>query len=486
MVAVDAGLIVASTILAHLFRMNFEATLSQVEAISTYAAVTAVVAVPITVFFGLDRSIWRLTSMVDYIAVANAVVATVIAATIVDFFVDRLNDVPRSLPFLQAILAIGVLVGSRVLVRMIHRRRRSRRRPVDGMPASVAATHETVLIVGLDRLADLFVTSVAELGEGRVEIVGIVGETRRHTGRTLSKLRILGSIEEIAPVLRDLEIHGVFVDRIVVTIPYKRLPEVTRLTLSEIEESTRIRVDYFTDWLFSRPPRRSSPADARPPAPSAPLAVDLAAVRDRPFWRIKRLIDTIAAAVLVVTLAPIMLLVAFLVAVDVGLPVTFWQRRPGRDGRPFRLFKFRTMRAAHDRDGRRLADEERTSRIGALMRKTRLDELPQLFHILLGEMSFIGPRPLLPIDQPEDATVRLLVRPGLTGWAQVQGGRAVSPEEKSVLDEWYVRNASFRLDLEIVLRTIPMVLIGERYNTDEIARARDELERAAEAPDAHA
>ena len=131
MVAVDAGLIVASTILAHLFRMNFEATLSQVEAISTYAAVTAVVAVPITVFFGLDRSIWRLTSMVDYIAVANAVVATVIAATIVDFFVDRLNDVPRSLPFLQAILAIGVLVGSRVLVRMIHRRRRSRRRRRD-------------------------------------------------------------------------------------------------------------------------------------------------------------------------------------------------------------------------------------------------------------------------------------------------------------------------------------------------------------------
>ena len=86
-------------------------------------------------------------------------------------------------------------------------------------------------------------------------------------------------------------------------------------------------------------------------------------------------------------------------------------------------------------------NDPRVTKIGAFIRKVRIDELPQLFHILLGEMSFIGPRPLLPIDQPEDATVRLLVRPGLTGRAQVQGGRAVSPEEKAVLDEWYVRNA---------------------------------------------
>src|SRR5258708_22945977 len=133
------------------------------------------------------------------------------------------------------------------------------------------------------------------------------------------------------------------------------------------------------------------------------------------------------------------------------------------------------MGAAHGPDGRPLPDAARTSRVGNVLRRTRLDEFPQLFNILRGDMSFVGPRPLLPCDQPKACGVRVLVRPGLTGWAQVVGGRDISPEDKAALDVWYVRHASLVLDLKIAARTIPMVLFGERISESLIERAWRDL-----------
>ena len=144
-------------------------------------------------------------------------------------------------------------------------------------------------------------------------------------------------------------------------------------------------------------------------------------------------------------------------------------------GKPFKLYKFRTMGLAHDRGGHRIPDGDRLNAIGRFLRDTRLDELPQLWNILVGEMSFVGPRPLLHVDQPATHAARLLARPGLTGWAQVTGGRHVSPADKAALDVWYIRNASLRLDLEIIVRTVPMVFFGERINQDAIQRAWVEL-----------
>jgi lipopolysaccharide/colanic/teichoic acid biosynthesis glycosyltransferase len=199
------------------------------------------------------------------------------------------------------------------------------------------------------------------------------------------------------------------------------------------------------------------------------------ALERRSYWRIKRALDAAAAACLIIVLAPLMALVGFLVMCDVGLPLLFWQSRPGSCGRPFRLYKFRTMAAAHNSRGERVPDEQRLSCIGQFLRRTRLDELPQLYNILTGDMSLVGPRPLLPADQSPTHAARLLVRPGLTGWAQVKGGREISAEDKAVLDVWYVRNASFRLDMEILFRTIPFVLFGERNNPEAIQQAKDEL-----------
>jgi lipopolysaccharide/colanic/teichoic acid biosynthesis glycosyltransferase len=170
-----------------------------------------------------------------------------------------------------------------------------------------------------------------------------------------------------------------------------------------------------------------------------------------------------------------MLFTAILVVATMGFPIFFWQQRPGLGGRSFRLYKFRTMRNAISPTGRRLADWERESLTGNLLRRLRLDELPQFFNILWGDMSFVGPRPLLAREQRDPYRARLLVRPGLTGWAQTIGGRAIPFEDKAALDVWYVRNASFALDMEIVLRTVWMVLFGERISRRLIAQAWSDL-----------
>ena len=194
----------------------------------------------------------------------------------------------------------------------------------------------------------------------------------------------------------------------------------------------------------------------------APAELDM--IAKRRYWVGKRAFDSLAALALLFICSPLMAVAAVFVALSIGSPVLFWQQRPGLGGRPFRLYKFRTMRAAHAPDGHSLSDKERVSRIGSLMRRLRVDELPQLFNVVRGDMCFIGPRPLLAREQPDAYRARLLVRPGLTGWAQVVGGRDISPEDKAALDVWYVRNASLALDLEIVARTVPMVLLGERIS----------------------
>jgi lipopolysaccharide/colanic/teichoic acid biosynthesis glycosyltransferase len=194
----------------------------------------------------------------------------------------------------------------------------------------------------------------------------------------------------------------------------------------------------------------------------------------KPFWFLKRIVDCVFAVLLIFALAPVMVLVGIVVALDVGFPVIFWRQRPGLYGRPFKLYKFRTTGAPHDERSRRVPDEQRLSAVGHLLRRTRLDELPQLFNVLIGDMSFIGPRPLLPRDQSPDHADRLLVRPGITGWAQVNGGRIISPLDKWLLDVWYVQNASFVLDFQIALRIVQMIVFG--VNEEAVYHARNNVD----------
>jgi sugar transferase EpsL len=176
---------------------------------------------------------------------------------------------------------------------------------------------------------------------------------------------------------------------------------------------------------------------------------------------LKRTMDFLVAVVLLLLMAPILLLTAGLIRLRMGSPVLFRQDRPGLHGTPFALTKFRTMRDAHDADGTPLPDQDRLTPLGRFLRKTSLDELPQLFNVLQGEMSLVGPRPLLmqylPLYSPRQAR-RHEVPPGITGWAQVNGRNTLSWEEKFELDVWYVEHWSLWLDVKILWRTAWKVL----------------------------
>lgn len=175
----------------------------------------------------------------------------------------------------------------------------------------------------------------------------------------------------------------------------------------------------------------------------------------------KRLLDIIVSASMLVILAPILILLAVLVWYRLGSPMLFRQMRPGKDGRPFLMVKFRTMRDVRDAAGNPLPDSERLTSFGRFLRSTSLDELPELFNVLKGEMSLVGPRPLLmeylPLYSPQQAR-RHEVPPGVTGWAQVNGRNALSWDEKFDLDIWYVDNRSIWLDLKILVLTTYKVL----------------------------
>jgi lipopolysaccharide/colanic/teichoic acid biosynthesis glycosyltransferase len=178
----------------------------------------------------------------------------------------------------------------------------------------------------------------------------------------------------------------------------------------------------------------------------------------------KRLFDIFSAGVAVILLFPIFVLLATCVWMFVGRPVIFSQARPGLGGRAFTIRKFRTMTSGRSDRGELLPDEQRLTRFGRFLRASSLDELPELFNVLSGDMSLVGPRPLLteylPLYSDEQAR-RHDVRPGITGWAQVKGRNALSWEEKFELDVWYVDNLSFWLDLRILWMTFAMVLKRE-------------------------
>lgn len=189
------------------------------------------------------------------------------------------------------------------------------------------------------------------------------------------------------------------------------------------------------------------------------------------YWseKMKRLFDFIVALCALLTLLPVIIVVAVLIRFKLGSPILFTQDRPGLNGKIFKMMKFRTMLDGKDKYGNLLPDNERMTKFGAFLRSTSLDELPGLFNVLKGDMSLVGPRPLLvqylPLYSAEQAR-RHNVRPGITGWAQVNGRNAISWEQKFKLDVWYVDNQSFLLDLKILLLTVKKVFVREGISAD--------------------
>ena len=183
----------------------------------------------------------------------------------------------------------------------------------------------------------------------------------------------------------------------------------------------------------------------------------------------KRLFDIIASASGLIFLSPVFLILIYLIRKNLGEPVFFTQERPGKDGKPFKMIKFRSMRDAVDQDGNPLPDSERLTPFGKKLRATSLDELPELWNVLKGEMSLVGPRPLLMSYLPlynEFQNRRHEMRPGVTGWAQVNGRNALSWDEKFAHDIWYIDHYSFWLDMKILFLTVKKVFIKEGISAE--------------------
>ena len=184
---------------------------------------------------------------------------------------------------------------------------------------------------------------------------------------------------------------------------------------------------------------------------------------------LKRTVDLILGITAAILLSPILLITAILVSRKLGSPILFTQVRPGKDGKPFKMVKFRTMRDAIDARGNPLPDAERLTPFGRRLRSTSIDELPELWNVIKGEMSLVGPRPLLmeylPLYSPEQAT-RHDLKPGMTGWAQINGRNAISWEDKFKLDTWYVQHQSLWLDIKIMALTVKKVLVRDGISAE--------------------
>lgn len=425
--------------------------------ITSYCAVSLISSLIAFALFGIYKGIPRYFSVHDVTAVAKAVLASELMTTGVWFIVTRLDGIPRSVLIIHA-LTLGVgLLSARVIAFISD----VNRPLVD--PSSSPPQH--IIVIGLNELSVLYIKYLNSCARSRHRVIGVLEDEPHYIGRTVDGVRVFGPLGQLEALIDEFHVHGVCTDRVVGwenILPEETLSELRRVC-------TRRNIEFLSapDLL------EVGPASAKS-VPSSEGTVDSALPR---YFRCKRAIDFCVAMILLVLLLPVLVFNAALVIIDVGSPIFFWQRRLGLEGRDFLLHKFRTMRPDLDWQGSPLPDEQRSSWIGRLLRNTRLDELPQLWNVLVGEMSLVGPRPLLVEDQPPIPAIRLMVRPGITGWAQVNGATLLSPLEKGQLDEWYIRNASLWLDLRIAWLTVVRLVSGHRRSEPALSRAVEAVQR---------
>ncbi|MFZ0846191.1 MAG: sugar transferase [Pseudolabrys sp.] len=439
----------ASPVLATFF---FDATLYSPERINAtiaYCLISFGLSLCTFLLFRIRDGMADYFSVHDALDVAKAVVVAELLTILVLFTTTRLDNVPRSIPIIHALILAAGLVLARTFVRVMKTELRA-----VAQKSSVAT--ENIIMIGSTNLSSLYMKMVEAYSPRTKQVIAILDDDQQLTGRSVAGARIMGPALQLEPVIQEFTEHGIHVDQVVVGGDPDMLSTEQLDQLDRVCTQYEIRLD-FVPMLVGL----SKPKDEQPGVRTKILQPPASSEVSR-FFRVKRIIDLAAGLVLLVLLLPVFFVVGGLVLLDVGSPVFFWQQRLGLMGRKFLLHKFRTLKTSYDWRGQPIPDSERISWIGNLLRKCRLDELPQLLNVLVGDMSLIGPRPLLPRDQPPDPSLRLMVRPGITGWAQVNGGKLLTSAEKNELDEWYIRNASLRLDLWILAKTIVVIFRGER------------------------
>lgn len=422
-------------------------------------AVPLLVVLAVGVFstLGLHRGVWRYASAADLCAVFKAVLALMALFVPALFLLDRLDGVARSVPLIQGMLLLLGLGGSRIAYALLAARR-------SGPPGAHYPSLQPIVLVGGGDAAALLIELLQRRPGTHARPVGVLDDRPELQGRHIRGVPVLGPLDELDRAVARLAVHGLRPRAIVLAAPVDTFRGSSLASLLQQAGDLGLGTKTVTELLQVE---RLAPEQA-PPA----LPLELSRLERRAFLALKRLVDIVVAATVLVLTAPLMLAIAGLVYAGLGRPVIFDQVRPGRGLRAITLYKFRTL--VDQPLGQQLADEERLTPVGRFLRRTRLDELPQMWNVLIGDMSLIGPRPLLPRDLPdlgEAMHERFLVRPGITGWAQVHGGHQLSMEDKLALDVWYIRNCSFLLDMIIAVKTVRMMLLGEKVDPEAIEQA---------------
>lgn len=424
-----------------------------------YAFLSMASALGCFLFFRVSESITQFFSAREALNICVAVVCAVLLTSFFAFSLNRLEGVPRSTPLIYGLVLVSGLVATRILARL------TSRQLAQHPPFGKADDFRRVLLIGVDQFSAAAIRLMDSQRPRTTIVVAALDSRASIVGRKISGVKIVGHARALNEIIQEYLVHGVAIDEV------------------WMSDSAPIPADLI-EWLEEQCETRGLPflkiSDALNLAPressSSPVDATFEAAGD--YFGVKRVIDIIGAGVLLAALLPATVVVAILTYADVGAPVLFWQQRIGRHGRKFLLYKFRTYHAPYDKLGHPIPEAQRLSKIGRALRASRLDEIPQLYSVLIGDMSLIGPRPLLPHDQPKDPRTRLLVRPGITGWAQINGGTVIGPEEKDALDIWYIRHASFALDLRICLSTLVIALTGEKENEAALQRALEWREKS--------
>jgi lipopolysaccharide/colanic/teichoic acid biosynthesis glycosyltransferase len=416
-----------------------------------YCAVSFACTVIAFLAFRVGVGISRYFSVHDAISIIGAVVAAGLTTTVVLFTLNRLDGIPRSIPVMQGlVLAAGLLLNRGVMA--LWDKDEQPAQPVDHSAA------EHIIMIGSSRLTSLYIKLLQAHAPAQRHVIAVLDDNPKLFGRTMCGVPVVGGTVQLDAVIEEFAVHGIRTDRVIIGGDESLLAPATLDAVRETCAQRDVVVGFMPDLIALPPLPRARQAQPLRLASTAPLLNYQPSVY---FWY-KRVIDFTIALVAIVLFAPVFAVVSILVLFDLGSPAVFWQKRIGRNGRSFLLYKFRTLHAPFDRNGQPNGNGDYNTWIGKLLRRLRLDELPQLLNVLVGEMSLIGPRPLLPEDQPINCNLRLLIRPGITGWAQINGGNLISTEEKGALDDWYVRNASFWLDLRIAFYTAVFLFSGER------------------------
>jgi lipopolysaccharide/colanic/teichoic acid biosynthesis glycosyltransferase len=442
-----------------------------VSVITTYVAISVCFSVWFFLWFRIARSLPDHFSIHDAGEVAKATLCAVTSTAAFAFTITRLDQIPRSAPAIHFLTLLAMLLSIRFFHSKLVQNRELR--------AARAISHDNeknVIIVGAGTLASLYAGFLESIPRGGWRVAAILDDSKWLHGRSLLGHTIIGGANEAEPLLDDFAQHGLKISSVVICDHDRSRAFDYRDRLEPLCVSRGLPLELLSEKLGIFDP---APAISQ-------FLIDRVTPPNPTYFRVKRVFDLTVAMLALIVFLPAMALTSLLVLMSAGLPVIFWQRRVGRHGRTIFVYKFKTMRNAVDRNGRLLSGSERSTRIGEVLRATRLDELPQLLNVIRGDMGTIGPRPLLPIDQPTRPLLRLAVAPGLTGWAQIHGGKLITVDEKNSLDEWYVQNASVWLDAEILWRTF-LTLWGDRRDESRLAaalmRARgDEMRRSVSIP----